>query len=497
MQWNNVSNNAHSIKFHGHIHNRDKFKGSTDAEIMLHGLIQHGPEFLTKCHGDWVFVYTDGERTMLCRDILGTYPLYYHTVTKQYSTYLPDLIQTSDTVHRESVAEYLTYGYVTAPNTVISNICKVDASEYVMLETGKRTKYYTLRYKPSNKPFTQKKEELHELIISCVKPYNDVASLLSCGLDSCIITMLAYSPKMTTHNIVFDSSNEAEQAQQISDYIQTQHNTIHFHDKDLITHIPFCIKSLSEPISDPSIIVTHMFQDHCDQNIMTGQLADILFGGQDHHTLWVRGNVLKHLAIFQARSADYTRLRKMRGKQGFDAYHELICTFSSKEIELLGFTPCKVPKNWIIAPRLFQATYYDMFNQVPNSTMVKLHACNRYVTPYNNKKLLEYAFSLNQNDLLYKRQKKYVLQECFKHELPHHADKRTKKGFNLRVDKWFATLQYQLQDLLENQDLIQPNYVRKLLKQPLNSTYKQNMVTAQKMWSVYVLLSWLKHHKGL
>jgi asparagine synthase (glutamine-hydrolysing) len=83
--------NRYAIVFNGEIYNfielrqglavkyHIRFRSDTDTEVLLHGLIHEGLNFLRKCNGMWAFCLWDrieGKAT-LCRDRFGIKPLYY------------------------------------------------------------------------------------------------------------------------------------------------------------------------------------------------------------------------------------------------------------------------------------------------------------------------------------------------------------------------------------------------------------------------------------
>lgn len=516
-----INNVQHSIIFSGNIHNytvlKDnleyEFKHDLDAEVLLVGLAQKGLPFLHECHGSWAFVWVTGHTITLCRDRFGRKPLYYvHRNGLSFSTELETLLVTPQ-VDMQALQEYLTYRFVTAPRTIISGVNKLDAGEYAQYDlrddTLVTTKYYTPLYKPSSKSYEQKMKVVHERIARSTIMRSDVQRTVECflsgGLDSSIITMLASSPQLQTVSIGFESDNELAYAHELAQYLNVKHNEYIVHETELFHAIPHVVSAMNEPVGNPAYIFNYVLAKQAKQNILiSGEGADELYAGHDRYKLWYYGAYLKHLAVLHNRYPLYKKLRDMRGKTGFEAYHSIISVFNDAELKLLGVQPARLQQYWNPSyPPLFQAQLFDIKTRLPNDYLLKFETMGRahkkqIRTPFFDHKVVEHALTLAEADIMKRFKGKRILRECFKDELPVSIQKRKGYEFKLPLATWFKNeLGQQLHELLHAQTIINKDYVLKLLAQPMNQDYTSNFVTAQKLWTVYVLLSWLKHHKVL
>src|SRR5438128_1664061 len=80
----------YAITYNGEIYNfgilRDRllgegvvFRGHSDTEVILNGLIRHGSAFIKELRGMFAFAFWDSERRrgLIARDVFGIKPLYY------------------------------------------------------------------------------------------------------------------------------------------------------------------------------------------------------------------------------------------------------------------------------------------------------------------------------------------------------------------------------------------------------------------------------------
>jgi asparagine synthase (glutamine-hydrolysing) len=115
--------------------------------------------------------------------------------------------------------------------------------------------------------------------------------------------------------------------------------------------------------------------------------------------------------------------------------------------------------------------------------------------PFLDHELVEFAFSIPLKHKLRLWNEKKILKESFKNELPKEITARRKHGFNVPIDYWFkSSLGKKLKGLLKKRthDLYEKSYVYTLLEQMehAGTNYKENFLTAQKLWSILVFEMW-------
>ncbi len=213
------SNNKSSvITYNGEIYNYNelkddlkykgyKFQNKTDTEVLLNGLIDEGPKFVTKCNGMFAFAFynKNTRSSYIFRDRIGIKPLFY-SIDNEKVTFSSNLkaiasyFQNQNRINEESISAYFSFRQPLGNKTFYKNIYSLDPGHYIEI---KNKKVKIKKYWDQKKFFSQNKldkgenyyiEKLSELIESSVK-YRlisdvKVASLLSGGLDSSIIAAI-------------------------------------------------------------------------------------------------------------------------------------------------------------------------------------------------------------------------------------------------------------------------------------------------------------------
>ena len=107
------------------------FHTDGDTEVLLAGLLQHGPAFVTRLAGQFAFALVDTHEgdVLLARDRLGILPLFYHLqggtllFASEVKALLPALPGIE--VDLESLDSYLAHNAVHAPFTLFDGVRKV------------------------------------------------------------------------------------------------------------------------------------------------------------------------------------------------------------------------------------------------------------------------------------------------------------------------------------------------------------------------------------
>ena len=86
---------------------------------------------------------------------------------------------------------------------------------------------------------------------------------------------------------------------------------------------------------------------------------------------------------------------------------------------------------------------YDFELYLPNNVLYKSDACSMYNSlelrsPYLSKNVIEYSFSLNEKEMLYKSTGKLVLREILNKYLPSDLIYSKKSGFSIPLAEWLS-----------------------------------------------------------
>lgn len=147
-----------SVLFEGQITNRDPLQkrlecGGDNTVLIELAYKKWGPSFINYLEGNFSIVLFDKERRTLYfyRDRLGSIPCYYYKTDHFFacSTEVKSILKLpnfSSKLDRQGLADYLSYGFVHAPHTIISGISQLLPGHYLKLtdEDVEIKEYYAL-----------------------------------------------------------------------------------------------------------------------------------------------------------------------------------------------------------------------------------------------------------------------------------------------------------------------------------------------------------------
>lgn len=119
-----------------------RFATGSDAEVVLHGYEAWGDAVFSRLRGMFaaVIVDTRQDRVVLARDRVGKKPLYFtlRGGALYWSSELGPLMSLGrPPIDREALNDYLRFGYVPAPRTLLSGVFKLPAGSMLRLEGGR------------------------------------------------------------------------------------------------------------------------------------------------------------------------------------------------------------------------------------------------------------------------------------------------------------------------------------------------------------------------
>ncbi|MBI3553793.1 MAG: asparagine synthase (glutamine-hydrolyzing) [Elusimicrobia bacterium] len=306
-----------TIVFNGEIYNHlelrkemqadgRRFATHSDTETLLAGFSREGPEFFKKLNGMFACAIWDSkERALtLARDPLGIKPLYLWRSGGRlhFASELRSLLAAGapDALSPAAVLDYLAYGYVHAPSTVLAAIEKFPPGHW--LSVSARGAQNSVRFWSLPEAKTQARvvderkaqEELGSLLRDAVRDQMlsdvPVGVFLSGGIDSSVVTALmtrASKTPVESYSIGFDgdSVDETAYAEIVSRHLGTRHETIRL-PADILDALPDMIACLDEPVADAAILPTWRLSVSARRRVkvvLTGEGGDELFGGYGRH----------------------------------------------------------------------------------------------------------------------------------------------------------------------------------------------------------------------
>jgi len=282
------------------------FKTNTDTEVILASYLRWGKECVNYFNGMFAFAIWDKQeqKLVIARDRMGIKPLYYHFKNNVliFASEIRALIKSElieKKINQQSVAEYIQYTTVHAPNTILQDVKVLMPGNLIEFETKNLTftisQYWNINNFSKSKEdlnYKQTCEKVNELLTQSVERrlIADVpfGAFLSGGIDSTAIVGLmskVSSEKIQTFNINFDEGeySEAKYAQLIAKKFNTKHHEIKLTPNHFLSQLPEALNAIDHPSGDGanSYIVSKATKNAGITMALSGLGGDELFAGYD------------------------------------------------------------------------------------------------------------------------------------------------------------------------------------------------------------------------
>jgi asparagine synthase (glutamine-hydrolysing) len=281
-----------------------RFATNSDSEVAVHAYEEYGDEFLGKLEGMFGLALWDRARRRLivARDAIGIKPIYYRVDGRQFmfASEAKALLAVPGVQARMNAAaaeQYLSVGYVCAPNCLFEGMRKLEPGSALVAENGvvRPHRYYQL---PANIDSARSEQQWVEAVrVELERAVQDqmvsdvpIGAFLSGGVDSSAVVALMSrhsSGPVKTYSIGFQGSsgaelyNELPYARQVAERFGTDHREIVVQ-PDVAALLPQLILHMDEPIADAAFITTYLVAKFARQDvtvILSGVGGDELFGG--------------------------------------------------------------------------------------------------------------------------------------------------------------------------------------------------------------------------
>ncbi len=252
------------------------FRNRCDTEAIIHAWETWGPDCLQHLSGMFAFALWDANRRQLflARDRLGKKPLYYGRSadgTLYFASELAALAAVPDLPRRirdDAVADFFAYGYVPDPASIYSDIAKLPAGHFLLLEHGGEPaaprRYWRAPAAERALDETQARDELAALLRrqTGARLMSDVplGAFLSGGVDSSAVVALAagqHDGPLATFTIGFEG---AEDESPFAEIVARRYNTAQHTDRTSVDYVEAArtqAAMFGEPFGDHSSVPTH------------------------------------------------------------------------------------------------------------------------------------------------------------------------------------------------------------------------------------------------
>ena len=524
------------------------FNSRTDTEVLLNSYKYWGENCLQKLKGMFAFSIYDKKKNIVffARDRSGEKPLYFHHDNNSLSfcSELKGLLQNTSIERKLSIEnfnKYLHQGYTSGQKSLIKNIEKLKAGEFLKYNLSNggvlKKKYFNipnLEVSDENEDEKNIINNLEILLNNSVKNQINadvpVGILLSGGIDSSLITALASnsSTKINTFTFINSLNNsddfELNNSRNISKYFSTNHNEIYY--PEVNTSVMDEISNFTdEPIFDSSIIPTYLITKEIKKYCtvaLGGDGGDELFGGYDHYP-----RLLKLAKINQIiPKAILNKISKFSNQYlpiGFKGRNWLnLCSKNLKKdyldiaVYFDDFINSKIlNKNMIQTnnslgylegretiisdDNIYKSCAQDFNNFLSEDILLKNDRFSmansvELRSPFLDTNIINFAFRNVSSSLKVNfNEKKIILKKLSSKILPKSFELNKKRGFSIPINEYFKNREWQLmaQDILmDDKSLFKTNYISKILKKPF---FNHN--NSERIFGLMVFELWKKKYR--
>lgn len=281
----------------------DRFKTSSDTEVLLKAFIRWGQGCLDRLRGMFAFaIWDDLEKTLfLARDRFGIKPLYWAQTEDGFyfaseAKALISFIKNRRT-NTSALSDYFTFQFCLGEKTLIDGVWQMPAAHYMALQAGQSPKpvrywevHYAIDYEHTDRWFTAR---LKELISDSVKVHLradvDVGSYVSGGVDSSLLAALARELRPDGAFKAFNGRfldgmdfDESRYAKALADQRDMELLVADITEQDFVDNIAKVIWHLDQPTAGPGSFPQYMVSKLVGQHVkvvLGGQGGDEIFGG--------------------------------------------------------------------------------------------------------------------------------------------------------------------------------------------------------------------------
>lgn len=522
------------------------FKTNTDTEVILASYLRWGKECVNYFNGMFAFAIWDTKEHQLfiARDRMGIKPLYYQfkNNTLLFASEIRALLK-SDLIEKKlnqkSVAEYIQYTTVHAPNTILQDVNMLLHAHTIEFNTQTNafniSSYWNIaKFAKSKEELTYKEttEKVNELLTQAVERrlVADVpfGAFLSGGIDSSAIVGLmskVSTDKIQTFNISFDESefSEAKYAQVIAKKFNTQHHEIKLSPDDFLKQLPEALNAIDHPSGDGpnSYIVSKATKNAGITMALSGLGGDELFAGYDifkrfielEKKAWLNALPAKGIAgkLLAAKKKSIqgdktSEILNLDTINGFTAYPTNRKLFNQSDYKSLlkkqyndsAFIQqiiknCETDKTHKLSRvSLFEIKTYMQNILLRDADQMSMAVALEVRVPFLDYKLVEFALSIK-DDYKYPHTSKKLLVDALGDLLPSEIVNRPKMGFVLPWKNW---LKDDLKEFCEENiaQLSKLSFVNRdavilIWNRFLNNDPK---ITWSRVWHLVVLNHWIK-----
>jgi asparagine synthase (glutamine-hydrolysing) len=466
-----------------------RFRTRSDAEVLVHGWEEHGPDLVRRLRGMFAFAIHDrgSDELFLARDRLGKKPLYYSRTGGRFlfASEIKALLEAPEVsrqISPRTVGEYMVYGSSVGENTIFEGIRKLPPAHRMRVNTdrpedGPEAEAYWA-FPPDPEPGIDVEgwlEELDHALREAVRLrlISDVplGAFLSGGIDSSLV--VSYMSELATERvrtfcIGFHEApwDESDHARAVAEHLGTEHR-VEYVTPNAVEILPELVDTYDEPFADPSAIPTYYICQLTRRHVtvaLSGDGGDEMFMGYQRYVetdllsrigryLTPPGRALARSASKLFREASFaSRALNRISLRGFDLYHHAM-GYSEVFLPLLrpdvlsslgSVAESRAARDFHrpdSADLLQRCRYMDVLSYLPDQILVKVdRAAMRHSlevrSPLLDHEVAELASRMPAAAQLSRRVQKLLLRRLAYRHLPRRLVDRPKVGFGVPLRRW-------------------------------------------------------------
>jgi asparagine synthase (glutamine-hydrolysing) len=481
-----------------------------DTEVLVHLYEDEGTRMFALLRGMFALAIWDAprHRLILARDRLGQKPLVYrHDHARLvFASELKSLLALPEQdlprrVDPLAVDEYLTYGYVPHPRTILEGVHKLPPAHFAVWHEDRLEieRYWSPDWnREVRRPIEEDIAELRSTLSDAVSEQMiadvPLGAFLSGGIDSTIIVGLmqqASSRPVKTFAIGFPDPayDETQYAELAARHLGTEHQTFIVEPQAWET-LPALAWQFDEPFADSSALPTWHVARETRRAVtvaLTGDAGDELFGGYDRYRALALTELFHRLPAAPRRliGGTMTRVLPRSGKSKsrlrsleriFERINEpasarylgwmttfdeigRLSLYADAQLDLLATTAALQSEQSSVDPAFLlrhacamagrrdpvtRAMVGDILTYLPGDLLLKVDLASMAHSlecrgPFLDHRVVELAAAMPLDRKLRFRpgRSKVVLKRAFAELLPKPIKTRRKMGFGVPVGRWF------------------------------------------------------------
>jgi asparagine synthase (glutamine-hydrolysing) len=289
------------LKKRGH-----RFKTQSDTETLVHLYEERGLDFVDALNGQFALALWDARnrRLVLVRDRVGIRPLFFTTLadgTVLFGSEMKALFAhgaIAAEIDPIAVGQIASLWVTLPPRTPFKGVEELGPGRMIVLENGRRTERQYWRHRfPGEHEYEERSfehwkdrvsEMLHDAVRLQLRSDVPVATYLSGGLDSSIITALVkrhHINDLVTFSVSFADGgfDEREFQEEMVRHLDTDHRVIEVDGGDIGAAFAEVIWYAERPMMRtapaPLLRLAGLVRENGIKVVLTGEGADEIFGG--------------------------------------------------------------------------------------------------------------------------------------------------------------------------------------------------------------------------